>query len=388
MKLTTDLPITPSQLPSFSSGIIVILLGMMLFMAYRLYVHNRRANYRKLILSLGLCFLQQALELALAVKLVPANSAMTFSSNTLYVLSFITLNFAIFELYHKSRPRTRAWYYSLLGICLAISVSAIFTGTSGLERIWEGTNLFSPVLDVFMLLLSPLFALMFAPHMGQPKRYMLTLMISFSLQAFVLLGHFQKEDIAFYETMRLSLPIIYYVLFFMLLFERVVELLSTAYRSSITDGLTNLYNRRFFTGQMERALREGNPVGAIFCDIDNFKKLNDTQGHHEADIVLKQAAQILMEETDGIGLAGRYGGEELVAFVSQGQFSPAQVAENIRARIEKETIVTVSVGFCLGRKGTSAEKLMKMADEAMYHSKKSGKNRVTDFSSLAHSSVV
>ncbi|MBB6634023.1 GGDEF domain-containing protein [Cohnella thailandensis] len=388
MKLTSDLPITLSQLPSFTSGIVVILLGLMLFMAFRLYVHNRRVTYRKLILSLGLCFLQQLLELGLNFNILPNNSAMTFSSNTLYVLSFIILNFAIFELYHKPRPRTRAWYYSLIGICLAISISAVFTNTTSIQNIWEEQNLFSPVLDVFMLALSPLFALMFAPHIGQPRRYMMTLMVSFSLQVFVLLGHFQKEDTAFYDTMRSLLPIVYYVLFFMLLFERVVELLSTAYRSSITDGLTNLYNRRFFTGQMERAIRSGTTVGAIFCDIDNFKKLNDTQGHHQADIVLKQAAQILMEETDGVGLAGRYGGEELVAFVSSSRTTAAQVAEKIRARIEKETIVTVSVGYCVGTKGTTAEKLMKMADEAMYHSKKSGKNRVTDHSALMHTSVI
>ncbi|RUS43874.1 GGDEF domain-containing protein [Cohnella sp. AR92] len=388
MKLTTDLPITLEQLPSFTSGIVVILLGLMLFMAYRLYVHNRRGTYRKLILSLGLCFLQQMLELGLALKIVPSNAVMNFASDTLYVLSFILLNFSIFELYHKTRPRTRAWYYSLIGICLAISVSAIFTGSSSFEHIWEKQELFSPVLDGYMLALSPLFALMFAPHIGQPRRYMMTLTVSFALQVFVLLGHFEGSDTSFYETMRSLLPIVYYLLFFMLLFERVVELLSTAYRSSITDGLTNLYNRRFFTGQMERAIRSGKPVGAIFCDIDNFKKLNDTQGHHQADIVLKQAAQIMMEETDQIGLAGRYGGEELVAFVDTTKLSAAKLAENIRARIEKETIVTVSVGYCLGSKELSAEKLMKMADEAMYHSKKSGKNRVTDFAALAHSSAI
>ncbi|WP_051318498.1 GGDEF domain-containing protein [Cohnella thermotolerans] len=364
---------------AFSSGIVVIVLALMLFMAYRLYVYNRRATYRKLIFSIGVSLLPQLLNVVLAVGWFPSKPLLTFLGSTLDAISFILLNFSVFELYHKKRPRTQAWFYSLIGICVAISATSVFSGGESLERIWNIGALRSPVLDGFMLALSPLFALMFALHIGQPKRYVLTLSLAFALQLVTVLRRYGNADSTFYETFAALLPVAYFILMFMLLFERVVELLQSAYRSSITDGLTNLFNRRFFTNQLEHALRSGKPVGAIFCDIDNFKKLNDTQGHQQADIVLKQVASILTEETEGIGLAGRYGGEELVAFVFGQEASSLAVAEKIRARIEKETIVTASIGHCQAGKGTSAEKLMKQADEAMYHSKKSGKNRVTDY---------
>ncbi len=387
MMNTSVWPMNDEHLFAFSSGIVVILLGLMLFMAYRLYVHNRRATYRTLIYSLGLDLAHQLFQLALLLKLAPQKSLLTFLGSTLQVISFILLNFAVFELYHKKRPRTRAWFYSLLGVCGAISISVIFSGRESLRQIWEVGIIHSPVLDGFMLALGPLFALMFAPHIGQPKRYVFTLSISFALQLVTIIDRYGYPDNTLYETIAALLPIAYYILLFMVLFERVVELLQSAYRSSITDGLTNLYNRRFFMNQLEHALRSGREVGAIFCDIDNFKKLNDTQGHQQADVVLKQVAQILMEETDGIGLPGRYGGEELVAFVTGPASSSLAVAEKIRARIEKETIVTASVGHCAAGKSIAADKLMKQADEAMYHSKKSGKNRVTDYAHWMNNAV-
>jgi len=213
-------------------------------------------------------------------------------------------------------------------------------------------------------------------------RYILALAALFVAQLAKLIVRYGAPDTLFYVRIETLLPIVFYILLFMIIFERVVELLQSAYHSSITDGLTNLYNRRFFMRQLEHAVRSGLPVGAIFCDIDNFKKLNDTQGHQQADTVLKTVANILAEETEGIGLAGRYGGEELVAFITGANVSSGAVAERIRERIEKETSVTASVGHCQSATGLSADRLMKQADEAMYHSKKSGKNRVTDYARL------
>ena len=112
------------------------------------------------------------------------------------------------------------------------------------------------------------------------------------------------------------LPIIYYTLLFILLFEWVIERLMYTYQSSIMDGLTGLYNRRHFYSKAELLLQGSKPMAIIFCDIDNFKKLNDTHGHHKADGVLKQVAEIIKEESSGIGSAGRYGGEELLSCIS------------------------------------------------------------------------
>jgi diguanylate cyclase (GGDEF)-like protein len=240
----------------------------------------------------------------------------------------------------------------------------------------------TPALDGFMLLLSPLFVLMFAPHIGQPRKYMTSIMIAFTMQLAEISGTYWAPDVQIFKMIAGLLPVFYYILLFALLFERVVEILQSVYRSSITDGLTNLYNRRYFMGRLESALLTGRPLGVIFCDIDNFKKLNDTHGHHKADGVLKQVSALLMEETEGIGLAGRYGGEELVAFVMGPTLTSLQTAESIRSRTEKETLVTVSVGFSIAAPGETAESLMKQADQAMYNSKTTGKNRVTDYATI------
>jgi diguanylate cyclase (GGDEF)-like protein len=181
------------------------------------------------------------------------------------------------------------------------------------------------------------------------------------------------------------LPIVYFMQLFLLLFEWVIERLMMTYQSSITDGLTGLYNRRHFTTKAEQLMRRQKGLAVIFCDIDNFKKLNDTQGHHKADGVLKQVAEIMKEESAGIGAAGRYGGEELLACISMERVKPDRVAESIRSRVEKETIVTVSVGVSTSKDSHEVIQLIKQADEAMYHSKTTGKNKVSLFSSLPSS---
>jgi diguanylate cyclase (GGDEF)-like protein len=178
------------------------------------------------------------------------------------------------------------------------------------------------------------------------------------------------------------LPVFYYTLLYFILFDRIVELLQSVYRSSITDGLTSLYNRRYFYKVASHYIKESLKVSVIFCDIDNFKKLNDTEGHHRADGVLKQVANLMTEELEGIGITGRYGGEELVALVVDRNAKVEEVAETIRKRVASESIVTISVGYSTLRKGVTTEDLIKQADQAMYHSKTTGKNKVTGYTEL------
>lgn len=383
MNQSTLWNLTADEIRKFSSGVAFIVACLMLFMAYRLYARNRRGSYRKLLFAIGFGLIVQLFQISLLSGVIPQKPLLSFADDVLYAVSFIWLNFAIFELYHKRRPRTQAWHYSLIGIALAISAATVFSGQRSIGELWQAGALQSPVLDGYVVLLCPLFALMYGPHIGQRRRYLLTLIVSFALHVSRMIGRYGVPDATVYDSIASLLTVSYFILLFMLLFERVVELLNTAYRSAITDGLTNLYNRRFFTGQLERALKSGHYVGVLFCDIDNFKKLNDTEGHHQADLVLRKVASILVAETEGLGLAGRYGGEELVAFML-GADNAAAAADRIRARIEKETSVTASIGYSLSDGSISAETLLRQADEAMYHSKNTGKNRVTDFAALNH----
>lgn len=171
-----------------------------------------------------------------------------------------------------------------------------------------------------------------------------------------------------------SFLMIVFITQFLLLFERIFDLMQAASYSSITDSLTGLFNRRYFTKQVEQKGREGD-IGIIFCDIDNFKRLNDTNGHAAGDDVLVQVANIAREVISGKGIAGRYGGEEIVILVEEFEQTPS-LAELIRERVENESIVTLSIGYSTTEEGHLPKEVIDAADQFMYKAKNSGKNRV------------
>jgi diguanylate cyclase (GGDEF)-like protein len=107
-----------------------------------------------------------------------------------------------------------------------------------------------------------------------------------------------------------------------------------------TDGLTGLYNRRTFQQRIdemrERAHRQGRTLSLIMCDIDHFKKINDTRGHLVGDEVLRQIARLLAETVRKVDVAARYGGEEFAILLEATEEEGAQLlAERIRHEAEK-----------------------------------------------------
>ena len=115
---------------------------------------------------------------------------------------------------------------------------------------------------------------MIPPYIGQQLKYQLALSIYFFFQTVHLLNTYIYESAQPMLTLAVNLlPIIYYFLLFMILFERVVELMQAIYNSSITDGLTRLYNRKFFYNRVTQHVQRQLPVYILFSDIDNFKKL-------------------------------------------------------------------------------------------------------------------
>ncbi|MEK3947910.1 GGDEF domain-containing protein [Paenibacillus sp. FSL H7-0703] len=297
--------------------------------------------------------------------------------NVLEASAFVLINAAVFQLYRKLK-RAQTWTLLLLGALLILPVIA---WTAGLLPAWisaaklVGFTLFYRVL---VLILSLVFI---TPRIGQPKKYVAGLSMYLLWLGYLWLrndipAEASRSNTDIYMSF---LPLLYYTTLFLILFERIVELLQRIYRSSITDGLTGLYNRKYFSGRLRRYMDQGIRVSVIFCDIDNFKKLNDTQGHARADEVLKQVAQIMEDELDEIGLTGRYGGEELVAMVVDRRAKVGHVAERIRERVAEESIVTISVGHSTVKKEMNPDELVKQADQAMYISKTTGKNKVTAY---------
>ncbi len=163
------------------------------------------------------------------------------------------------------------------------------------------------------------------------------------------------------------------------------------------DGLTNLYNHRFFhehlSREMDRVRRYGGTITCVISDIDFFKRVNDTYGHQIGDIILKEAAQILEKGIRESDLAARYGGEEFGLVLLQIESQAALlVCERIRAQIAARPFtavnpplhVTASFGIAsFPSTGIEEEKdLVEAADLALYKAKEGGRNRVVLFEAI------
>ncbi len=165
------------------------------------------------------------------------------------------------------------------------------------------------------------------------------------------------------------------------LFERVKE-------QAVTDGLTGLYNRRYFEEYLKkevtRALRINQPFSIIGLDLDFLKKINDTYGHQFGDLAIKTIADVLKSNARSIDTAARMGGEEFNVILPGVSSNGAMIAaERIRKAIEAVEIdtighITASIGVATFLEHSdNIEDVMELTDQAMYMSKHNGRNQVT-----------
>jgi diguanylate cyclase (GGDEF)-like protein len=158
------------------------------------------------------------------------------------------------------------------------------------------------------------------------------------------------------------------------------------------DMVTGLINRSVFQERLDRALYIGRPhavrAGLFLIDIDHFKEVNDTLGHHAGDVLLGEVGRRLTRALDGSGLVARLGGDEFAIIVTDyvSEDTPTTIAEAIRQELiepiayEDEAIpVTLSIGFAAAPPGSPADQLLKDADIALYEAKGSGRNRFVVF---------
>ena len=168
-----------------------------------------------------------------------------------------------------------------------------------------------------------------------------------------------------------------------------------AQRLSITDGLTGLWNYRYFTmtltKEIERAARFSRPLALLMLDLDHFKGVNDTFGHQRGDAVLVDLAARIRGEVRDVDTVARYGGEEFVVVLPETDTDGlAQLAERIRVAVRRKPFgepgvppvhLTVSGGGAVfPRHGLAASALLARADEALYAAKRAGRDawRISD----------
>ena len=160
---------------------------------------------------------------------------------------------------------------------------------------------------------------------------------------------------------------------------------------SNTDHLTGLFNRRFLMEsldkEVQRARRKDGQVALLLLDIDHFKRVNDTHGHLQGDVVLQKVALHIQKELRSYDVAARYGGEEFVAVLPDTSLKEAfNVADRIRLSVQNMRFagslsserVTVSLGVALFPSPCfdDIDGLLRAADEALYQAKERGRNRV------------
>ena len=153
------------------------------------------------------------------------------------------------------------------------------------------------------------------------------------------------------------------------------------------DALTGIHNRRgcedVFKREALRATRDEVPFSLALLDVDHFKKVNDTHGHDAGDQVLKAVAEVLRTELRGTDLAGRWGGEEMIALLpSTSREEALAMADRLRLALERRVgpmtkiPVTASFGAGLFSAGDTLEALVAKADRRLYEAKSSGRNCV------------
>jgi diguanylate cyclase (GGDEF)-like protein len=166
------------------------------------------------------------------------------------------------------------------------------------------------------------------------------------------------------------------------------------YESAVRDGLTRLYNRRFFDERLHAevafAIRHRKPLALLLLDIDHFKQVNDTRGHQAGDTILREIAQRLVGTARDADVVARFGGEELAILCRDTDEAAApSIANHLRSVVAVDIPlsdgpalrVTASVGVAVasGTAISSEAELVKAADSALYAAKRAGRDRAVVF---------
>lgn len=169
--------------------------------------------------------------------------------------------------------------------------------------------------------------------------------------------------------------------------------LSRVRLEAMSDGLTGLANRKMFDETLQSRIQEAaalkTPLCLLMCDIDHFKRFNDTWGHQTGDQIIRFVAATLRKAALGDSLAARYGGEEFALVLPRMDTEAARtLAEGFRKAVESKALVrkstgddlgkiTISIGLAEFRADDTPCSLLERADACLYASKRAGRNRVT-----------
>ncbi|MCA1031503.1 diguanylate cyclase [Bacillus timonensis] len=278
----------------------------------------------------------------------------------------------------------------IYGGWISATISVIFI-TIG--RFWLGVNAssFAAVILMSCILIGILFLLRL-----KKNNYIKTIfMAAFSSLVFTIIIPFLVKDI---KVLSILIPAYWIIsiigglvaIYITEYLQNTNKLFKTYQEQSTIDFLTGLGNVRYFDDcynkLSERSKEREEELGLLFLDIDFFKKINDTYGHNDGDLVLQQIGEILKYTTREYDIVCRNGGEEFSVMLPDTSIEKVkQVAERIRKTIEASTFslsggkninITVSIGISHYSNSNNLEKLLDEADIALYEAKNTGRNRI------------
>jgi diguanylate cyclase (GGDEF)-like protein len=327
-------------------------------------------------LSIAAALIPQLILLtSLLIGVKPASAGLVQS--IAFPIAFISLYGGF---YHIFNPKSPKHLYIFLGAVAAVIFAASLSIFVDVRFVKSGLAALNIGFTAFLFIWT-------LPRLAKRGKFLTTLILNICTAIGTFLFNLMELQVLLIISITLCLAT--FSVLFVILFDRIIDLMQAVSYSSVTDGLTGLYQKHYFKKKVNEAIAAGEPCAVIFSDIDNFKKLNDKEGHQTGDVMLIFAATVMKEVCEGIGLVGRYGGEEIVALITDGRSDPAIIAEKYRAKIEEGSKekgyvpITVSVGFSRFNDDiANADEFIRQADDAMYISKGSGKNRVTNFAAL------
>lgn len=334
-------------------------------LSYLLYQRWRTSNYR--FIQFTYIAAAAVYTILLIIEVFMTNEWIVFLKN---YTALLFIGGSLLAFYHYFRPIEQNIWLSAVFYAAGLMVSAAISAFS-----------FSAAV-IFSFAVSALYIayvwMAYLPHLPKQSYFQISMVFAGAYIFFTHLALLFKVQ-AFLITGSVMF-ILALTMFMVIFFSRVVDMVESVTLSAVSDGLTTLFNKSYFLRKLD-SLVEANAVYAIvFSDIDNFKTLNDTHGHHIGDEILNLTGRIMKEVFRNTGIAARYGGEEMVAAITNADADVAILAELFRSRVEEESKpiapVTVSVGVFYSQEGLTPRELLDKADTAMYEAKKMGKNRV------------
>jgi len=196
--------------------------------------------------------------------------------------------------------------------------------------------------------------------------------------------HEKASIVLFSLLLLMALAFVVFNMFISYILKPMDKNMQSYIESSLLDELTKIPNKRFFNMRIEdewnRATRGQYPISFLMLDLDKFKRYNDTYGHLEGDILLRESAQIFSKCLNRASdFVARFGGEEFCIVLANTKIDGARkIAEDVRGSMEKTGKITISIGLVceIPKIGSNCTDIIEAADQKLYEAKNSGRNKV------------